>query len=86
MSPEQAAGKHADLRSDVYAVAIILYEMFTGAVPFTGETFLEVLNKHLNGTMPPMPAVFPELQISPELQAVISRTGSRNRRTSVTSR
>jgi serine/threonine-protein kinase len=72
MSPEQAAGKHADLRSDVYAVAIILYEMFTGAVPFTGETFLEVLNKHLNGTMPPMPAVFPELQISPELQAVIS--------------
>ena len=73
MSPEQAAGKHADLRSDVYAVAIILYEMFTGAVPFTGETFLEVLNKHLNGTMPPMPAVFPELQISPELQAVITR-------------
>jgi serine/threonine protein kinase len=73
MSPEQAAGRHADLRSDVYAVAIILYEMFTGAVPFTGETFLEVLNKHLNGTMPPMPAVFPELQISPELQAVITR-------------
>jgi serine/threonine-protein kinase len=72
MSPEQAAGKHADLRSDVYAVAIILYEMFTGAVPFTGETFLEVLNKHLNGTMPPMPAVFPELRISPELQAVIA--------------
>ena len=72
MSPEQAAGKHADHRSDVYAVAIILYEMFTGAVPFTGETFLEVLNKHLNGTMPPMPAVFPELQISPDLQAVIA--------------
>jgi serine/threonine protein kinase len=73
MSPEQAAGKHADFRSDVYAVAIILYEMFTGAVPFTGETFLEVLNQHLNGTMPPMPSVFPELQISPELQAVIAR-------------
>ena len=71
MSPEQAAGKHADLRSDVYAVAIILYEMFTGAVPFTGETFLEVLNKHMTGVPPAMASVFPELQISPELQHVI---------------
>jgi serine/threonine-protein kinase len=73
MSPEQAGGKHADLRADVYAVGIILYEMFTGAVPFTGETFLGVLAKHLNETAPPMSAVFPELGISPELEAVILR-------------
>ena len=52
MAPEQAAGKHADLRSDIYAVGIILYEMFTSAVPFTGETFLGVLSKHLNEPPP----------------------------------
>ncbi len=73
MAPEQAAGKHADLRSDVYAVGIILYEMFTGAVPFTGETFLGVLSKHLSETPPPMATVFPQLTISYELQAVIMR-------------
>jgi len=73
MSPEQAGGKHADQRADIYAVGIILYEMFTGAVPFTGDTFLGVLAKHLNDTAPPMSAVYPELGISPELQRVIQR-------------
>ncbi len=73
MAPEQASGKHADLRADIYAVGIIMYEMFTGAVPFTGETFLGVLTKHLNEPAPPMSQVFPELAISPSLQAVIMR-------------
>jgi eukaryotic-like serine/threonine-protein kinase len=73
MAPEQASGKHADMRADIYAVGIMMYEMFTGAVPFTGETFLGVLSKHLNETPPPMNVVFPELGISPSLQAVIMR-------------
>jgi serine/threonine-protein kinase len=73
MAPEQASGKHADLRADIYAVGIIMYEMFTGAVPFTGETFLGVLTKHLNEAPPPMNVVYPELGISPDLQAVIMR-------------
>ncbi len=71
MAPEQASGKHADQRCDVYAVGIILYELFTGAVPFTGETFLGVLTKQLGDEPPPMRAVFPDLQISGELEAVI---------------
>lgn len=73
MAPEQASGKHADLRCDVYAVGIILYELFTGAVPFTGETFLGVLTKHLNEVPPSMRAVYPDLQISGELEGVIQR-------------
>ncbi len=73
MAPEQASGKHADLRCDVYAVGIILYELFTGAVPFTGETFLGVLTKHLNEMPPAMRAVYADLQISPELEGVVQR-------------
>jgi serine/threonine-protein kinase len=73
MAPEQAGGKHADLRSDIYSVGIIMYEMFTGAVPFTGETFLGVLAKHLSDPTPLMNAVYPEIRISPSLQSVIMR-------------
>jgi len=74
MAPEQASGKHADLRCDVYAVGIIMFELFTGAVPFTGETFLGVLTKHLNDLPPAMRTVYPDLQLSPELEGVVQRT------------
>jgi len=74
MAPEQASGKHADLRCDIYAVGIILFELFTGSVPFTGDTFLGVLAKHLNDVPPAMQAVYPGLQLSPELEAVVLRT------------
>jgi len=73
MAPEQASGKHADLRADIYAVGIIMYEMFTGAVPFTGETFLGVLAKHLSEPAPLMNVVYPELGISASLQGAIMR-------------
>src|SRR5271154_301686 len=43
MSPEQVEGKPADLRSDLYAYGLILYEMVTGDVPFTGESTLKVM-------------------------------------------
>jgi serine/threonine-protein kinase len=73
MAPEQASGKHADLRCDIYAVGIILYELFTGGVPFTGETFLGVLAKHLNEQAPPMQRVYPDIQVSPELEGVVHK-------------
>src|SRR5450432_2557229 len=73
MAPEQASGKHADLRADIYAVGIIMYEMFTGAVPFTGETFLGVLSKHLSEVAPAMNVVYTDLTISAQLQTVIMR-------------
>ncbi len=71
MAPEQAAGKKADLRVDVYAVGIILYEIFTGSVPHTGETFMAVLAAHLNDPTPPLTAICPDVAISPQLQQVI---------------
>ncbi|HET7502321.1 MAG TPA: protein kinase [Kofleriaceae bacterium] len=45
MSPEQAAGRPADARCDVYALGAILYEMVTGVPPYTGDNFMEILNK-----------------------------------------
>src|SRR5213082_843739 len=48
LSPEQAKGAPVDQRSDVYSVGIVLYEMLTGQVPFTGDTPLEIAMKHLS--------------------------------------
>lgn len=73
MAPEQAQGKRADERSDVYAAGVILFETLTGAVPFTGETFLEVLNRHVLFPIPRLTEVNENVQVSPELEDVVRR-------------
>jgi serine/threonine-protein kinase len=55
LSPEQAQGKPVHPSSDLYSVGVVLYEMLTGTVPFSGDTALEIAMKHLN-TVPEPPS------------------------------
>lgn len=71
MSPEQAASKSVDARSDIYALGVVAYEMATGRVPFQGDSPTAVLMQHLN-TAPPPPRQL-NANIPEAVQAVILR-------------
>ncbi len=48
MSPEQCVGEGIDLRTDVYALGVILYKLFTGELPVNGQSYGELIQKHLH--------------------------------------
>ena len=71
LSPEQARGAPVTASSDLYSVGIVLYEMLTGKVPFTGDSAIEIAMKHLNDVPKPPSKIRPE--IPDELDQVVLR-------------
>lgn len=77
LSPEQARGRDIDHRADLYAMGIILYEMVTGVVPFTGDTALAILSGHVYQE-PPDPSTVTDVKISAPLRDIILRAIQKN--------
>ena len=61
LSPEQALGEVADLRSDIYSTGCLLYEVLTGQPPFTGETPVSIAYQHVSGNLIPPSTIVPDL-------------------------
>jgi serine/threonine-protein kinase len=71
MAPEQAEGKEADARSDIWALGAVIYEMATAAKPFSGETAASVIGSILKDEPPPLSARQPS--IPPMLDRLVAR-------------
>jgi len=78
MSPEQAFGRPTDHRVDLYSLGVIMFEMFAGRVPFTGDAFMQVLSQHMLDPPPGIRDVNPSAEVPPALEAVILRTLSKD--------
>jgi beta-lactam-binding protein with PASTA domain len=71
LSPEQARGAPVDQTSDLYSVGVVLYEMLTGQVVFTGDTPLEIAMKHLSEVPRPPSELRPE--VPHDLDSIVLR-------------
>ncbi|HSC90024.1 MAG TPA: Stk1 family PASTA domain-containing Ser/Thr kinase [Gaiellaceae bacterium] len=76
LSPEQARGEPVDARSDLYSLGVVMYELLTGTVPFTGDSPVEIAMKHLSAT--PQPPSERREGMPEELDLVVMRALAKN--------
>src|SRR3954463_14475829 len=71
LSPEQAQGQRVGAQSDLYSIGVVLYEMLTGRVPFTGESAVSIALKHVSEEPPALRALRPD--VHPRLEQAVGR-------------
>ena len=71
ISPEQAQGRELDETSDLYSLGVVLYQMLSGKLPYTGESPVTVALKHVSNPVPSLEADEPG--ISPALAAIVRK-------------
>ena len=76
MSPEQARGVALDFRSDIYSMGVVLYEIFTGSLPFEGDTPIAVVLKHVQERPPAPQSKNPKIE--PRIATIILRCMEKN--------
>ena len=76
LPPEQASGKGSTIKSDIYSLGIMMYEMLAGTMPFKGETAVEIAMKHLKNPMPSIRKVNPS--VPQALENIILKATAKN--------
>ena len=69
IAPEQARGLSPDARSDIYSLGVVMYEMLSGRLPYTGDTLAEIAVKHMNAKPEPLRNTFPSIPV--ELERIV---------------
>ena len=76
LPPEQASGTSATVKSDIYSLGILMYELVVGKVPFKGDSPVEVAIKHMKTPLPSITDAYPEIPQS--IENVILKACAKN--------
>lgn len=76
LPPEQASGKGASVRSDIYSMGILFYELLTGTLPFKGDNAVEIALKHMRDPLPSVKSINPAVPQS--IENIIMKSTAKN--------
>ncbi len=76
LPPEQATGKGSTIKSDIYSMGILFYELLTGKLPFKGDNAVEIALKHMKDEIPPLRKTNPEFPQT--LENIILKSTAKN--------